>query len=126
MFKYIERNSVQFIIVGVSCFVTFLISVIFNISKTGLYLMPVLVAIITYCIPVVIRDAKDILYSDKYDTDESVMSLEDIQALEDVLDQDILSLNEEVKEVELTIIGCDISKEHYDKSVDSLHKIGAI
>ena len=95
MFKYIERNSVQFIIVGVSCFITFLISVIFNISKTGLYLMPVLVAIITYCIPVVIRDAKD-----KYDTDESVMSLEDIQALEDVLDQDILSLNEEVKEVE--------------------------
>lgn len=100
MFKYIERNSVQFTIVGVNCFITFLISVIFNISKTGLYLMPVLVAIITYCIPVVIRDAKDILYSDKYDTDESVMSLEDIQALEDVLDQDILSPNEEVKEVE--------------------------
>ena len=100
MFKYIERNSVQFIIVGVSCFIAFLISVIFNISKTGLYLIPVLAAIITYCVPVVIRDAKDILHSDKYDTDESVMSLEDIQALEDVLGQDILPLNEEVKEVE--------------------------
>lgn len=100
MFKYIERNSVQFTIVGVSCFITFLMSVIFGISKTGLYLIPVLVAIIIYCVPVVIRDAKDILHSDKYDTDESAMSLEDIQALESVLGQDILPLNEDVKEVE--------------------------
>ena len=99
MFKYIERNSVQFTIVGVSCFITFLMSVIFGISKTGLYLIPVLVAIITYCAPIVIRDAKDILYSDEYDFDDDVMSLEDIQALEDVLDQDILSLNENTKEV---------------------------
>lgn len=99
MFKYIERNSVQFAIVGVSCFITFLMSIIFNISKTGLYLIPVLVAIITYCTPIVIRDAKDILCSDEYDFDDDVMSLEDIQALEDVLDQDILSLNENTKEV---------------------------
>lgn len=81
--KTIKTKDIQICIIAISCLVTFVLSIALHINKTGFYLIPVLVGLVTYFVPIVYKDLKEMI-----GTDDVLLS--DIVQLEEVMGQDIV------------------------------------
>lgn len=82
--KRIKTKDIQICIIAFSCLVTFVLSIALHINKTGFYLIPVLVGLITYFIPIIHKDLKEMI-----GTDDDVL-LSDVIQLEEVMGQEII------------------------------------
>ena len=81
--KTIKTKDIQICIIAISCLVTFVLSIALHINKTGFYLIPVLLGLVTYFVPIVYKDLKEMI-----GTDDVLLS--DIVQLEEVMGQDIV------------------------------------
>lgn len=81
--KTIKTKDIQICIIAISCLVTFILSIALHINKTGFYLIPVLVGLVTYFVPIVYKDLKEMI-----GTDDVLLS--DIVQLEEVMGQEII------------------------------------
>lgn len=82
--KTIKTKDIQICIIAISCLVTFVLSIALHINKAGFYLIPVLVGLVTYFVPIVYKDLKEMI-----GTGDNVL-LSDIVQLEEVMGQEIV------------------------------------
>lgn len=82
--KKFKTKDIQICIIAFSCLVTFVLSIALHINKTGFYLIPVLVGLITYFIPIIHKDLKEMI-----GTDDDIL-LSDVIQLEEVMGQEII------------------------------------
>lgn len=82
--KRFKTKDIQICIIAFSCLVTFILSIALHINKMGFYLIPVLVGLITYFVPIVHKDLKEMI-----GTDDDLL-LSDVIQLEEVMGQEII------------------------------------